>query len=303
MSLIISENNTNDRDVIYEIYFNYQCNYRCSYCYSHSGPEKMTFENVNILLDKFNAIPDEDKQYITIQFLGGEPLIFEHFEYFLTHISKKFKLTLTTNFSLLPNFVDLVNSHKNLEIEFSLHYEYFSKEYFDNLYYLMTVLTGKKLIIFNINPAVEFNKYNMDLVEVSNKLKSMNINNYEIVTNAIDSLDISKYFPLYDVKENNTENYTIYDTKTDKTVHMNYNDIFVFLRDKYNFNFKMSLCHFNFFRIDYNLDILDLCDNEKTLRNIKTENFFVEPIKRICLLENCTSSCLFNCKKKIKGTL
>jgi len=298
MSITISENNTSENDVIYEIYFNYQCNYKCTYCYSHSGAEKMTFEDVNILLTKFNNI--ENKKNITIQFLGGEPLLYEHFEYFLTNISREFNLTLTTNFKYLNNFVDLVNKFDNLEIEFSLHYEYFSIDYFANLFNLLNKIKVKKLLIFNINPSIEFDKYNKQLVDVSNNLQTFDIKNVEIVTNAIDNHDISAYFDLYKVKENSEKNYTLYDSETKKTELLNYNDTYSFLKKKYNFNYKMSICYYSFFRIDYNLNVEELCNDPRTIRNLRNDDIIVEPLKRICLLNNCENSCLFNCKKILK---
>lgn len=107
----------------YIIHLTQRCNLRCKYCYENKKEKEINFENIQQLID--NEIKAK-KEYVVLNFYGGEPLlrkdlIYKTIDYIKKQKSKtKFYFGMTTNGTLMDEqFIKYIAENNFLDIAYS----------------------------------------------------------------------------------------------------------------------------------------------------------------------------------------
>ena len=108
------------------------CNLNCSFCKRTTKTKRsMTIDEFKMVIDKIK--PYTDYVYLHVQ---GEPLLHKDLEEILLICEKNdIKVNITTNGTLIHNFVEIFKSSKAIrQINISLHSENNKEDYFDNVF-------------------------------------------------------------------------------------------------------------------------------------------------------------------------
>ena len=155
------------------------CNLNCSFCNRTKKPKRsMTMEEFKIVLDNIKEFTD----YIYLH-IQGEPLLHKELENILALCEEyNIKVNITTNGTLINNYVDIFNKSKSLrQINISLHSNSGDKTYYDN------VMSSCKKISSNIY--ISYRLWNMNSLKPTKELT-------DIIKKLVEYYDISE-----DVKE------------------------------------------------------------------------------------------------------
>ena len=144
------------------------CNLNCSFCKRTTKPKRsMTIDEFKMVIDKIK--PYTDYVYLHVQ---GEPLLHKDLEEILLICEKNdIKVNITTNGTLIHNFVEIFKSSKAIrQINISLHSENNKEDYFDNVFKACKELSSNIYIsyrIWNLNSLLP----TKEMITVINKLK------------------------------------------------------------------------------------------------------------------------------------
>ena len=146
------------------------CNLSCSFCPGTiREPRRMTAEEFEIILDKLHGYVE----YLYFHLLG-EPLCHPELEAFLKLANNRgFKVTLTTNGTLIDTKRDMLLQNDFYKIVFSLHsFEANSitsslQKYLENCFLFGKELNGKSIVVYRLWNEGGMNSLNS---EIENKL-------------------------------------------------------------------------------------------------------------------------------------
>lgn len=104
----------------------FKCNLRCAHCYLEASPDRtedMSLETIDSVLD----VLTKHEQITTLEFTGGEPVLNQHFRYFVNAAaSLNRRLTMATNVTLFnePGMEDIPEllAEKKVKVFASLPY-------------------------------------------------------------------------------------------------------------------------------------------------------------------------------------
>ncbi|OXZ37338.1 hypothetical protein B9N56_06500 [Finegoldia magna] len=200
-----------------------KCNFNCPFCYKNASLSKNDFIEEEIIQFICNNL--ENKVNV-LHLTGGEPLIYPNINNIIAKLSRKFRVNITSNFSLHNNLDDetlkKVNSlqislygyDKNSYVN-NIHSDYFSNVYdgirrLENLginYYFMIVAT--EFVYKNIDKYKKF----LDQFDKS-KIKIENYNNvgrfknkdlYDYKSKIMDNLKLDIINSEFDVEKKSFE--------------------------------------------------------------------------------------------------
>ena len=127
-----------------------QCNLNCSYCYykpSHSKDFTKELKLQNFILKKISTIPNE----INISILGGEPTLHPNFYEIietLYNMKNITKILIITNFTKPLEFWEKYKKFNDkIEINISIHFEYFSLSFLDKIDKILQIFKTNILIL------------------------------------------------------------------------------------------------------------------------------------------------------------
>lgn len=157
------------------------CNLNCSFCKRTTKPKRsMTVDEFKMVIDKIK--PFTDYVYLHVQ---GEPLLHKDLEEFLLICEKSdIKVNITTNGTLIHNFVDNFKRSKAIrQINISLHSENTVDDYYDKVFNTCKKLSSNIFIsyrIWNLNSLLP----TKEMLTIIDKLKE----HYEISPETEDKL-------------------------------------------------------------------------------------------------------------------
>ena len=147
--LVIEPNDKNIRDQIILDWFPYmKCNYRCSYCSSYNKNSDFSLE----LFEKFYDYLKLQNHNILLKILGGEPSLIPNINYILNKLS-----SLNIDIVMFTNGSRHIVTPKNISLNISIHYEYISEAYINNIINLIKKQNQKPTVLFNIRNDLEPN--------------------------------------------------------------------------------------------------------------------------------------------------
>ena len=125
-----------------------KCNLNCSFC------SRTTKEGKELTIDEFIEIISKIKDYTDYVYLHvqGEPLLHKDLEEFLNICEdNNIKVNITTNGTLINNYVDIFKKSKSLrQINISLHSENNKKNYYDEVFSSCKKLSSNIYISYRI---------------------------------------------------------------------------------------------------------------------------------------------------------
>ena len=264
-------------DIIINIYPTMKCNLKCSYCYSDNSNLKdfeFTREEFIDILNTLNIINPSNKIYLN--FLGGEPSLFPYLNE-IKILNSNILINITTNGQNPKNILNL-NNLQNIELEISLHYEYFSEKYFNKIKEIINKSKFSKTIIINLSKQMvsKIQTIKDFLLPFKDKIK-ISLNCLTGISGAENCL-IKKYirfFKEFNIEENNSS-YFLNDKEID----------FIKFEKVYNkINYKNISCYNNIFDIKKNKTIKYFisCNQQEV------KDFNIKPMK--CPFKHCQINC------------
>lgn len=284
----------NKQDI--SIYFNLNCNLKCSYCYIEHMNKSMTFENMEKLLNTIN----KHETSLSLQILGGEPSLYKHIEYFVNNIDARHDVNFITN-GIKTHELNLKFNHPNSILMISLHYEYISEEYFNNI-----KKTIEKFQQYNVTISINIPDKPILAIEEDNimnfikDLTELNLGiNYSTNTIIINNEDINNTYTefsekLFKILENESVNRQTSDFTIDgKICDLDkVSETYLALNTSRSFKNK-CICELGFMEVYPDLNLKYICTGEEICTS---DNFFIpaEPKKIICPHIMCNYHCYTN---------
>jgi MoaA/NifB/PqqE/SkfB family radical SAM enzyme len=264
-----------DKPKVVSFYITDRCDFNCEYCYESTNSKKKLKEkrNNDFNFDKLKVIIDfiSQKNVRDIELLGGEPLLYPHFNDLLVYLARKrINITIFTNgFKLDDNLIKKVRflqSKYDVFILFSIKFDsknsyskYTQREYSD-LIRLLKKLQNNGLYYLT---SIVLHKENFDKIDqlITESTKYGALANFQ------------RYYPInknIDLKLNITNQQYQFALKSIKLFYQNHEKYFmlpVMLRGNF------CLCYYNYIsiKLDGSVVLCPFLNSKKSIGNIFNE--------------------------------